>query len=103
MKKRKYTAMAMAGVPLILGGIGLFCLPENTAVQWNSAGEVQSAVSKYRAVMIGLGCGAFGGWYWYGKDCSTLAGIAKWLWSILDGVVGCMGIVILSVFLVMNL
>jgi FtsH-binding integral membrane protein len=75
----------------------------NVAVQWNSAGEVQSSISKYIALIIGLCCGAYGGWYWYGKDRSSLVGVAKHLWRTFDYIVGCIGIIILSVFLMMNL
>ena len=103
MKKRKYTALVMVDVPVILGVIGLFCQPENVPVQWNSACEVQSSISKYIALIIGLCCGAFGGWYWYGKERSSLVGVVKHLWRTFDYIVGCIGIIVLSVFLMMNL
>lgn len=102
MKKRIYTAFAMFGVTVILSVISFFCLPENVAVQWNTAGEVQHSVSKYLALLIGLCCGAFGGWYWYGKDRSSLVGVAKHFWRIFDFAVGCIGIIVLSIFLIMN-
>ncbi|HDK7157172.1 hypothetical protein [Clostridium sporogenes] len=100
MKKRIYTTFAMT---VILSVDSFFYLLENVAVQWNSAGEVQRSVSKYLALIIGLCCGAFGGWYWYGKDRSSLVGVAKHLWRIFDFAVGCIGIIVLSVFLMMNL
>lgn len=103
MVQRKYVAISMIGVPVILSIIGFFCMPENVAVQWNSAGEIQNAISKYMALIIGLCCGAFGGWYWYGKDRSSLVGVSKHLWRIFDYIIGCMGVIVLSVFLMMNL
>lgn len=103
MKQRKYIAIAMVGIPVILSVIGFFCLLESVVVQWDSAGVVQSAVSKYIALVIGLCCGTFGGLYWYSKDRSSLVGVAKRLFRIFDYMVGCIGIIVLSVFLIMNL
>jgi len=90
------------GLTVVLGAIGLICLPENVAVQWSGAGEVRHSVSKYLASLIGLCCGAFGAWYWRSKDRSSLVGAAKYLWSIFDFLVGCIGIIVLLAFLMMN-
>ena len=103
MKKRKRTAIAIVVVTIILSIIGLYFLPESTAVQWNNRGEVQKSVSKHLALIIGLCCSAFGVWYWYGKDRSALVGASRLLWEIIDYAVGCIGIFVLMVTLIMNL
>jgi uncharacterized membrane protein len=102
-KNRKYIALAMIGITVVIGIVSVICLPEKVAVQWNSFGEARNFLSKYLALAIGLGCGAFGTWYWYGRNRSSLVGIAKQLWQILDFVVGCVGIIVFAVFLFMNL
>ena len=103
MKKQKRFAIAIVVVTIILSILGLCLLPESTAVQWNSAGEVQKSVSKYIALIIGLCCSAFGVWYWYGKDRSVFVGASKLLWEVFDYAVGCIGIFVLMVTLIMNL
>ncbi len=102
MKKKFIGTVAILCATVISAVPAFFLLPDTVAVQWSFTGEPQNYLPKYTALAVGLGFGAFGAWYWHKKDRSSLAGANKRIMQVLDLLVGCIGIILLLSFLIIN-